>query len=94
MSLLPTKATLKVARVLSFGAKKYGDHNWLQGMRWTRLSSACLRHLFAWIGGEDKDPESGISHLAHAACNLLMLLEYEERGIGENDRWKQSITKE
>ncbi len=45
-----------------------------------------MRHLIAWISGESYDKESGINHLAHAAANLMMLLEYQNRGTGEDDR--------
>jgi len=88
MSLLPTKAISDVAEVFTFGATKYGDHNWRDGLNWTRLSSAVLRHIFAWLGGEDNDPESGLNHLSHAACGILMLLEYSHTKSGEDDRWK------
>ena len=47
-----------------------GYHNWRDGLDWTRVSSAVLRHLSAWHGGEDIDPESGLSHLAHAGCGI------------------------
>ena len=87
MSLLPTKALTEVSKVLTFGAEKYGSHNWRNGMSWSRLVSASLRHIFAWLGGENKDPESGINHLAHATTNLLFLLEYIFTDTGEDDRW-------
>ena len=38
--------------------------------------SALLRHLFAWWGGEDRDPESGFSHLDHSAAMLAFLIEH------------------
>jgi len=76
MNLLPPLALEEVAQILTFGAKKYGSHNWRGGMKWSRLTAATLRHLFAFIRGEDLDPESGRSHIAHAACNLMFLLEF------------------
>ena len=75
MALLPPRATEMVAKVFSFGAKKYDSWNLCSGFKYTRLLSACLRHVFAYIRGEEKDPESGESHLAHAICCLMMLLE-------------------
>lgn len=65
-----------------------GRHNWRKGFTWGRLSGAALRHLFAWIGGEDKDPESGLSHLAHAGCCVLFALTHELQGLGTDDRFK------
>lgn len=78
LQLLPFLALEEVGKVLAFGAKKYGDHNWRQGMKWSRLLGAALRHIFAWARGETLDRESGLSHLAHAACCILFLLEYSE----------------
>lgn len=73
--LLPTMALMEVASVLGFGAKKYGDHNWRGGIAQLRLAGAALRHVFKWIAGKDTDEESGLNHIAHGACCLLMLLE-------------------
>ena len=72
---LPTEALLDVARVFSHGSKKYGRHNWRKGLLYSRLTAAALRHIFAWLAGDNYDAESGLSHLSHAAWNLLILLE-------------------
>ena len=45
------------------------------------------RHIFAWWGGQDKDPETGFSHLAHAGCCLIFLMEYQRNGYGTDDRF-------
>lgn len=86
--LLPLEALTEVSKVLAFGAKKYADNNWRGGFKFTRVLGATFRHLFAWATGENKDPETGLSHLAHAACNVLFLLTFELTGTGEDDRWK------
>jgi len=86
LELLPPEALIEIAKVLAFGAEKYGRHNWRKGMAWSRLVGAILRHLFAWMLGEDKDPESGLSHLAHAGCDILFLMSYEIQGSGTDDR--------
>lgn len=75
MDLLPPRAMLAVGEILTYGADKYDPHNWTKGLAYSRLQSAALRHLMAWQSGEDNDPESGYSHLAHAACSIMMLLE-------------------
>ena len=84
--LLPADALLEVAGVLDYGAKKYAARNWEKGMACGRLTGAALRHLIAWMGGEDVDPESGHRHLAHFACCALMLCALTKRGVGEDDR--------
>lgn len=94
MSLLSTIAIKELTQVLDFGKRKYASHNWRKGMQWTRLSSAALRHIFAWIGGEDKDPESGLSHLAHAMCCLMFLLEYKTTRASLDDRYKSEVSNE
>lgn len=87
MWLLPKKALIKLAKVLSFGKEKYGAHNWRNGIAFSRLLSAALRHIFAYLDGESTDPETGYSHLAHAAVNLLFLLEQEETRPDLDDRY-------
>jgi Domain of unknown function (DUF5664) len=88
MDLLPPEALVQIAQVLTFGANKYAPHNWRGGFAWSRLIGATLRHIWSWIRGEDKDPESGLSHLAHAGCCIMFLLAFEATGKGEDDRYK------
>jgi hypothetical protein len=84
--LMPPDALNQIAQVLEFGANKYGDRNWEKGMHWSRPFSALMRHMWAWWRGEDRDPETGLSHLAHAGCCILFLLSYEGRAHGTDDR--------
>ena len=86
--LLPSAPLLMIAEVLSFGAEKYAAHNWRQGFDQSRLIGAAMRHLLAYNDGEDTDPESGLSHLAHLGCCVLFLLEHQAKGIGCDDRYK------
>jgi len=78
----------EVARVREFGAKKYARNNWRIGFKFTRSIAAALRHIHAFNEGEDLDPESGRSHIAHAVCCLEHLLndiknhpENDDRGV-------------
>jgi hypothetical protein len=64
----------EVAEILTFGKKKYSEDSWQtvpDGEK--RYRHALLRHLNASRNGEVIDEESGLSHLAHAACNLMFL---------------------
>jgi hypothetical protein len=86
--LLSTEAMNQTAAVLAFGAEKYAEHNWRKGFVWSRPLSAAMRHITAFNAGEDKDPESGLSHLAHAACCIMFLLEFEKTHKELDDRYK------
>lgn len=88
MSLLSNTALVKVAQVMTFGKRKYSAHNWRGGFVWSRPLAAAARHIYAYIGGEDKDPETGLSHLAHACCCLFFILEFEETRPDLDDRYK------
>ena len=87
--LIPPEAEEAIAQVLTFGAAKYGDRNWELGMDWGRVYAAMRRHMAAWWGGEDNDPETGMSHLWHASACLAFLTAYEQRGTGTDDRPKK-----
>lgn len=63
----------ELADVLEFGQKKYDWDNWKKGFGYHRLLDATLRHVYAMSEGQNLDPESGKSHVAHAACNLMFL---------------------
>jgi hypothetical protein len=89
MSLLDRKALESIAEVLAFGAEKYAAHNWRAGFNHTRLSDAALRHIFAWIDGEDADPESGLSHIAHAQCCLMFLQRLIIEKPERDDRYRE-----
>lgn len=86
MELLPPELMTAVGTILTFGAQKYSERNWEKGMDWGRVYGAMLRHLNAWWSGEDNDPETGESHLWHAACCVTFLITYEQRGVGNDTR--------
>lgn len=89
--LLPSMALREVADIFTHGAKKYDARNWEKGMAWGRVFGALMRHLWAWWGGEELDPESGKSHLAHAAFGVLVLLEYGRHHRNYDDRSKLGV---
>src|SRR5690349_12574464 len=76
-ALIPVRARTEVAKVFTYGGKKYDVGNWHAGdsFDWDRLQSASERHETAFAMGEDLDPESGLHRLAHKICCDMMLLE-------------------
>ena len=83
LHLIGVKAMYELARVLEFGAQKYSEWNWMKGLPYMRTVGSLRRHLDLWIAGEDYDSETGLSHLAHAMCNIMFLLEWEAAGKGD-----------
>jgi hypothetical protein len=86
--VLVFKGLDEVAKVGEFGAKKYGQFNYMAGASYMRFLGSCVRHLTAYIRGEDLDPESGLSHLAHLIFDCLMVLEWGYRKVGNDDRYR------
>ena len=68
-----------VGEVLTYGADKYAPNSWqhVEDAE-DRYYAALLRHLMAYRAGESVDKESGLSHLKHAACNVMFLLHFEQ----------------
>ena len=86
-SLVPFESLEGMVKVLEFGANKYAGWNWTTngGFSYTRVLRSCLRHIFAYMRGEDNDPESGLSHIHHAMCNLLFISHY----IGNKEKYNK-----
>lgn len=84
--LIPLSALTDCADVFAYGAQKYASWNWLRGMPWSVPYACLMRHLDAWQRGEELDPESGLPHLGHAMCNLIMLSHYAKYYREGDDR--------
>ena len=81
-------------KVWEAGAKKYAPNNWRKGMPLTQPLNAALRHLTAYLMGENTDPETGISHLAHAVTSIRIAQNTERYFPELDDRHHWEITKE
>lgn len=88
MELLDPIALRACAAVLTFGAKKYADHNWQKGMKWGRCIGSLLRHTAKFMSGEDLDSESGLPHVDHILCNAMFLSNYFRKHKAMDDRHK------
>lgn len=91
MGLISSKFLVGLAKVLTFGAKKYAAHNWRKGMAFSKAYNALQRHLVAFNDGEDLDVETGLCHLDHAACELMFLRELWELQPKHDDRYKSQL---
>ncbi len=83
---MPVEALFELARVYSFGTRKYADYNYRLGYDWSLSFNAMMRHAFSYWKGEDKDPESGLNHMAHVAWHALNLILFAEQNLGKDDR--------
>lgn len=81
LSLVPPSGLIYAALAMANGADKYGAYNWrakkIQSMIYIE---ACLRHLYAYMDGEENAPDSGVPHLGHALATLLILIDAIETG--------------
>ena len=87
LGFIPPYAMDQTAWAHKLGAEKYGPFNW----RDTKVCAstyinAMMRHLNAWRDGENLDPESGISHLAHIACSCNILMDADYCDTLQDDR--------
>jgi hypothetical protein len=84
--LIPTAGLAEIAKVFTIGAKKYTPWGWLEKpYKVSTAIGAMKRHLEAFQGGEDQDPE-GFHHLAAVAFYCLVIMTYQAAGIEDDDR--------
>lgn len=63
-----------ITEVITYGASKYGDHNYsMVDNGVDRYYAAAMRHMTAIRKGELDDPESELPHVYHAVTSLLMM---------------------
>jgi integrase len=91
-SLIDWKSLEPMVRVLEKGAQKYDDHNWKKGMPTSQISESLLRHMFAFMNGEDNDLETNESHLGHVMCNVMFLIYNLRENSQFDDRQRKTNT--
>ena len=82
-SLVPPALIDGVMRIREFGTARYGNPDNWRNVDAERYHDALLRHILAiWEDWKAVDPDSGMPHLWHAACNIAFLMQYMEDGNG------------
>jgi hypothetical protein len=74
LALTPIEAIWAMGESLSYGAKKYGDDNFREGLHVRRQLAAALRHVYQALEVEDVDAESGCLHLGNAMASIAMAI--------------------
>lgn len=79
LTLVPPRIIWDIAVIREFGCKKYQDpENWRK-VSAQRYRDAMFLHMMAYLASpHGKDPESGLPHLWHLACNVAFLCELED----------------
>lgn len=83
--LIPWEWEKWLADSLGAGAKKYADHNWKKGFKYSVPLAATRRHICDWQMGDNWNEENNCHPLVSAATNLLMLAYLEQHGLGKDD---------
>lgn len=76
-TLVPVSMIEAVTIVREYGCQKYADPDNWKKVAPSRYRDAAYRHWLSYIRGRKIDPESGLPHLWHCACNLAFLIELE-----------------
>lgn len=74
------------ARVAEHGAKKYAPWNWSKGLARVQLLCSLLRHTFAYLRGQDRDPDSGLLHTDHILWNAVAITHNVHWGLEDGRR--------
>lgn len=74
------------ASVWTAGAEKYSPGNWLKGQSTTKAAGSLLRHLTAYLAGEDNDPESGLPHIGHVITSAKILANGQLKGFDDRSK--------
>ncbi len=84
--LIPVEPLTRLAEHYGKGAAKYYPRNWEQGYDWSLSYGALMRHLTAWWGGEENDPELGSNHLDAVMFHAMALREFTNTHPELDDR--------
>lgn len=87
LHLVPPALSIGVAEALKNGADKYGAYNFRDsGIAGSVYIGAMLRHLYAYMDGEDNAQDSNIHHLKHVGASIALMLDSMAKGTFVDDR--------
>lgn len=93
LSLLPGAPLNLVALAAGSGLSKYPRDDWRRkDLDLREYASKSMRHTLEWLEGKTGDEESGVSPLAHAAFDLLIILWHEGNGSGSNKPFRGEVS--
>lgn len=80
----------EIAKVREYGTAKYkGDSEGWKKVPVQHFKDACARHLRKVLKNQnffDRDEESGLLHISHAACNLMFIYELMKNGKQHSEK--------
>ena len=81
LSFIPPASLVYQGLAMWDGAKKYEPYNWRDNKVVAMIYiDACMRHIMAWVDGEENAQDSGVPHLGHALACLGILADAKETG--------------
>lgn len=84
---VPRALDIEVSAVMETGATKYGPFNWRQQpVSAVTYAEAMLRHIYAWLEGQDNAEDSGLNHIAHVGASAGIILDALASGTMLDDR--------
>lgn len=87
LSLVPDTMVIYATLAFLEGALKYGRYNWrVAGVRSSIYLDALKRHIADYENGEERDPKTGVHHLANALACIGIILDAKECGKLNDDR--------
>lgn len=87
LSTVPAEVLMEVGLAMLEGSLKYGRHNYREaGVRASVYYDALQRHIMSWWEGQDKDPDSNLSHITKAIACLVVLRDSMIKGNWTDDR--------
>ena len=90
--LIPERCIEGLAKILTFGAKKYAPNGWKSVPdKDNRYYAAMQRHIIEHRKGNIYDDETGYLHLEHALCNIVFLLQTEYERLEYNGKDERDV---